>query len=145
MTVESFVDTNVLVYAAAPKPGEESKRKVAAEVLRSQTFAISAQVLQEFYTTVTRHNRHEELQTWMKRLRSFTCAAIDRDHVYRATEVSVRYRISYWDASIIASAALLGASTLYSEDLNHGQAYNGVTVINPFFDLDPPKGFNQLA
>jgi predicted nucleic acid-binding protein len=37
-----------------------------------------------------------------------------------------------WDATIIAAAVELGCSTLYSEDLNHGQSYDGVKVVNPF-------------
>ena len=43
-----------------------------------------------------------------------------------------RYRIAYWDAAIVAAARILGAGTLYSEDLNHGQDYDGVRVVNPF-------------
>jgi predicted nucleic acid-binding protein len=40
--------------------------------------------------------------------------------------------ISYWDAAIVAAAKKLGCHTLYSEDLNDGQDYDGVTVVNPF-------------
>ena len=43
-----------------------------------------------------------------------------------------RFQLSYWDAAIIAAARALGAGTLYSEDLNHGQDYDGVRVVNPF-------------
>lgn len=43
-----------------------------------------------------------------------------------------RYRISYWDAAIVAAAQELGSQTLYSEDLSHGQLYGKVRVINPF-------------
>jgi predicted nucleic acid-binding protein len=41
-------------------------------------------------------------------------------------------QISQWDASIIAAALELGCHTLYSEDLNSGQDYSGIRVINPF-------------
>lgn len=43
-----------------------------------------------------------------------------------------RYRTSYWDDAILAVAARAGVSTVYSEDLNHGQDYGAVVVINPF-------------
>ena len=43
-----------------------------------------------------------------------------------------RYKISYWDAAILAAATELGCTTLYTEDLNHGQTYESVQVINPF-------------
>ena len=50
----------------------------------------------------------------------------------RACRSSGRYQISYWDAAIISAAKELGATTVYSEDLAHGQEYDGVRVINPF-------------
>jgi len=49
-----------------------------------------------------------------------------------AIEVSQRYRISHWDATILAAAEALGARTVYSEDLNNGQSYGQVKVVNPF-------------
>jgi predicted nucleic acid-binding protein len=36
------------------------------------------------------------------------------------------------DAAIIAAAEQLGAPVLCTEDLNHGQVYGPVKVINPF-------------
>ncbi|MER9304105.1 hypothetical protein NKJ06_29030 [Mesorhizobium sp. M0293] len=36
------------------------------------------------------------------------------------------------DGAIIAAAERLGVKTLYTEDLNHGQAYGSVVAINPF-------------
>ena len=50
----------------------------------------------------------------------------------QAMSLHQRYQVSYWDAAVIASAKALGAATLYSEDLNHGQIYDGVRVENPF-------------
>jgi predicted nucleic acid-binding protein len=43
-----------------------------------------------------------------------------------------RFNIRYWDAAILAAAMELGCHTLYTEDLNHGQNYGGVKVINTF-------------
>ena len=53
---------------------------------------------------------------------------------HRATEIRVRFGISYWDAAILAAAKMLGCEAVYSEDLNHQQDYDGVRVINPFVD-----------
>jgi predicted nucleic acid-binding protein len=58
--------------------------------------------------------------------------ATDEVIVKRGIEISVRYQISYWDGAIIAAAEALGAKTLYSEDLSHGQTYGDVEVRNPF-------------
>ena len=49
-----------------------------------------------------------------------------------AIEISVRYQTSYWDRVILAAAESISAPRLYSEDLNHGQWYGSVEVLNPF-------------
>ena len=43
-----------------------------------------------------------------------------------------RFRINYWDAAILAAVRLAGCTLVYSEDLNPGQDYDGVRVVNPF-------------
>ncbi len=43
-----------------------------------------------------------------------------------------RYQISYWDAAILEAARALGCDKVLSEDLNAGQDYGGVRVVNPF-------------
>ena len=45
--------------------------------------------------------------------------------------ITERYQLRYWDAAIVAAAVRLGAPVLYSEDLNDGQTYDGVKVVNP--------------
>jgi predicted nucleic acid-binding protein len=58
--------------------------------------------------------------------------AIDAHVVRDAIGIAGRYQISYFDAQIIAASKRLGSTTIYSEDLNHGQDYGGVRVVNPF-------------
>jgi predicted nucleic acid-binding protein len=60
------------------------------------------------------------------------CALIDPSLIRTAIAVSQRYRIHYWDGAILAAAESLGAEIVYTEDLNHGQSYGSVRVINPF-------------
>jgi len=57
---------------------------------------------------------------------------IDVPLMRHALQLKSRYGIAYWDAAVIAGAHRLGASTLVSEDLAHGQEYGGVRVFNPF-------------
>ncbi len=123
-TVPHFLDTNVLVYAAMERKGEEAKRVRAVELLHADEFGISAQVLQEFYTTVTRSSAvalsPEAALEWVKRLVRLPCVPITPAHVMRSIEIARRYLISYWDAAVIAAAEALSAPVLYTEDLNHG-------------------------
>ena len=50
----------------------------------------------------------------------------------RATELSDRFGISYWDAAILAAADVIRCEAVYSEDMNDQQDYGGLRVINPF-------------
>jgi len=49
-----------------------------------------------------------------------------------ALRFKARHQTSYWDAAILAAADSAGCSELYSEDLNPGQTYDSVRVVNPF-------------
>jgi predicted nucleic acid-binding protein len=134
MNADCFLDTNVLVYAAAG--GTDPRRQQALTLVETQDFGLSAQVLQEFYVTVTRKVAvplppHAALE-WIEQWEAFPVAPVDASLVKVAAELSERYRISYWDGAILAAALDLGATTLYSEDLNDGQAYEGLVVRNPF-------------
>src|SRR5271170_2800852 len=136
MIAEVFFDTNVLVYAAAGTGDDKRKQKRALELIESQDFATSAQVLQEFYVTVVRKASRPlsaaQALEWIEQFTAFPCQEIDHQLVRIAIERSERYAISYWDAAILVAADALGAKTVYSEDLNDGQQYGQVQVVNPF-------------
>jgi predicted nucleic acid-binding protein len=55
--------------------------------------------------------------------------------MFHAVDIQQRHHISYWDAAIIAAAEELGAPTVYTEDLNHGQKFASITVVNPFLNI----------
>ncbi len=136
MIVSSFLDTNVLVYAATGRGAEETKRKRALQLIENEDFGLSAQVIQEFYVTVVRKIqvplKANEALEWIEQLEAFPCLPINSAFVKIAAETGERHRLSYWDGAIVAAAEMLGAGTLYTEDLNHGQRYGSVRICNPF-------------
>ncbi len=140
MSVEAFLDTNVLVYAVSSSPDEEPKRKMSEQLIENLEFGTSGQVLQEFYTTVTRKIArplpHDTAMEWLEDLTELDFVPVDQALVSSGAELSHRYQTSYWDGAIIAAAIRLGASTLYTEDLGHGQVYDTVTAINPYLELE---------
>ncbi len=69
---------------------------------------------------------------WIEAFEQQPCVSIDASLVKTAIEISQRFRIDYWDSAILAAAERLGAEIVYTEDLNHGQTYGLVRVINPF-------------
>jgi len=81
MNVDSFPDTNILVYAATCDESERYKKNRALELINSQNFALSAQVLQEFYVTVTRKLEIQlapaQALEWIDQFSKFPCVSLD--------------------------------------------------------------------
>jgi len=139
MNVDAFLDTNVIAYTYSKVPAEAAKRERAKAVMRAGTYGISGQVLQELYVVLTRKNyielTQDEALIVIENLRGTPFVSVDAALVEAGIRMSQRFQISYWDGAILAAAERLGAKTLYSEDLSHGQRYGTVTVENPFADL----------
>lgn len=133
-----FFDTNVVVYALGFD--DHHKTRTAQLLFRIQfqksTLCLSTQVLLETYNTLTRKIRQtaSEVDAWaaVRALSRFHVHTVDVPTIQAAIGISQRSQISLWDALLIASAALMGATTLYTEDLNHGQVIEGIQVVNPF-------------
>ncbi len=138
MRAEAFVDTNILVYAVSADPRDAAKKASALELVRVTRWGLSGQVLAEFYSTVVGKIASplspERALEWIRQFAEFPCHPVGSRTVQMGARISQRYRISYWDGAIVAAAQALGARTLFTEDLNHGQDYDGVQVVNPFFD-----------
>ena len=136
MNAKVFFDTNILVYAAVGTGKEEHKRRRALDLIQSEDFGTSAQVLQEFFVTVVKKASRPlsaaQALEWIEQWAAFPCQPIDRELVQIAIAISLRFAISYWDAAILAAAEALGSHIVYSEDLNDGQQYGEVRVVNPF-------------
>ncbi len=139
MSPEYFLDTNVVLYAAAGARREPRKAPRALELIARGPFGTSGQVLAEFYFNATARAKVPlsplSALEWVERLALQPCAAVDATVVRNGIRISQRYRIDYWDGAIVAAAESLGAEILYTEDLNHGQMYGSVRAENPFHDL----------
>lgn len=132
-----FTDTNILVYASDPTEGE--KCKLAVELLREashdSSLVLSTQVLQEFYSTVTRNqllSGPEALQT----LRDWSDQALvvpsTTELVLEAISLQQRMQFSIWDALIVQAALQAGCRTLFTEDLHNGLKVGELEIVNPF-------------
>lgn len=136
MSVEVFLDTNIVVYAVDTTRSATHKRQIARKILREGGFGISTQVLQEFYVTVTKKLKRPlsaaTAARWVDQLCKAEHVALDASLVKLGIAYATRYQVSYWDGAILAAAEAMGAALVYSEDLNHGQTYGNVKVISPF-------------
>jgi predicted nucleic acid-binding protein len=136
MNPQHFLDTNILVYAAAGKVSEPAKYKICKQIVSNSKYAISSQVLGEFYATM-RKREHERLpineaQAWVRLLSNYCIQNVDQEIIQSAMFISERFQVQFWDAALIAASERLKITTLYSEDMSHGQKYGSVTIINPF-------------
>ncbi|GFN22416.1 PIN domain-containing protein [Thermanaeromonas sp. C210] len=133
-----FVDTNVWVYAHDTSAGERHARAKAliTELWQSGNGCLSVQVLQDFYVTVTQKVRKplspETAARIIEYLSNWRVHTPDARDVLAAINIQQRYGISFWDAMIIRSAEALDCRVIWSEDLNPGQYYGEVKVVNPF-------------
>jgi predicted nucleic acid-binding protein len=135
--VDIFIDSNVLIYAVSTLPSEAGKAAITRRILDMDVWSWSAQVAAEFVNVTTSAKRVQRLPLsealfWIDTWLAFPMTAIDAHVVRDAIGIAGRYQISYFDAQIIAASKRLGSTTIYSEDLNHGQDYGGVRVVNPF-------------
>lgn len=131
-----FVDTNVLVYAADESVPVGRNTRIARELLRQRDLHLSVQVLSEF--TVNARNPSKlnlspaQEQEWLNRWLLFPVTALTEETFLAAILIHLRFQISHCDSLILTSAREAGCSVVYSEDLNHGQDFDGLKVINPF-------------
>lgn len=132
-----FADTNLLLYAVSTVDGERRKAEAAREILRHTDLVVSVQVLQEFYVQATRESRPDRLRRdqAVRLVESFCRFRVQETTlglVRAAFQTAARWQLSYWDAAILEAARASGCEIVLSEDLAHGQDYDGVRVENPF-------------
>lgn len=74
----------------------------------------------------------EDVLTILDTLSPILLIAVDKGLVRRAVDARVTYGLHFWDCMIIVAAERAGCERLWSEDLNSGQKYFGVTVTKSF-------------
>ena len=138
---DSMLDSNVLLYALSGAPEERTKRDQAAHLLATEAFGTSYQVLMETWVVATRKMARpvspQKVAAFLEKILAFPCVHGTPALYRQAVRLTARYGVHPYDAAILAAAQELGAARLFSEDLSHGQDYDGVKVINPFRGLKP--------
>ena len=135
-----FLDTNILVYSF--DDSVPAKQAIAFEVIENAlkkpgSAAISSQVVQEFLNLATRKFAAkmdaDACARYLNLLLLPLCQHYPNAlHYQRALALQVRYQLPWYDALIVASALSLDCTELLSEDFQHGQRFDALTVRNPF-------------
>ncbi len=131
-TAKCFADTNVAIYAV---DADVAKREKALAILAARPI-ISTQVVNEYLNVLlakrklARADAHELARALMA---TSDVASITPTVTELAMNIGEHYQISHWDSLIVAAALATGCDTLYSEDLQDGQVFEGrLTIMNPF-------------
>jgi predicted nucleic acid-binding protein len=136
MPARSFFDTNVLVYTddKSSPPKQRVALALVTEHRRAGTGALSLQVLQEYFVTVTRKLRVDAAVARRKveLLAEFDVAAPGLPDILAAIDLHRLHGLSFWDALVIRSAQQSGCTILFSEDMQAGREIDGLQIVNPF-------------
>lgn len=139
MSAEVFIDTNVFIHRLDAT--DARKQAVADSIVREALVGgkacISFQVIQEWLNTVL-HEAAVPLSP--EAARSYLDTALapllqvpaSLGLYQRALDVQGRWRFGFYDSLIVAAALSAGCWQLLSEDLQHGQRIETLTVHNPF-------------
>ncbi|MFL6442377.1 MAG: PIN domain-containing protein [Candidatus Sulfotelmatobacter sp.] len=139
MSARFFIDTNIFVYAFDPRaPG---KAKKAAQLIRrgldSGEGVVSYQVVQEFFNVALRRfsqpmTTAEAEQYLITVFRPLLAVHSSPPLYIESLRIFAKHRLSWYDSVVVAGALEAHCEVLYSEDLQHGQRLENLTVQNPF-------------
>ena len=136
MVTQPFIDTNILLYAGSNAAADGPKKRIASALVAELDFCLSSQVVQEYLSNAVGKKAlgitMTQIEAVLESLQEVTVQPVSYPLILDAWKIRNAYRISQWDATIIAAAQSLGCEILYSEDMSDGQNYGGVRVVNPF-------------
>ncbi len=131
--MSQFFDTNILAYYYTRT--DLLKRQRVGSLLLEDERIVSTQVLSELSNVLSSKVK----QSWpiihgviQEVCDSFTLMMVTEATVTSAISLAERYKYSYYDSLILASALEAQCEVLYSEDFQHNQIIEGVRIINPF-------------
>jgi predicted nucleic acid-binding protein len=130
-----FLDSNIIIYAYSID--EPKKQAIVKNLLSAhETILISTQTINEFVTVTTRKKilNYVQASAAVKELfLELSVETIDQSVIQNAITLAEKYRYSYFDSLMVASALAADCSILYSQDMHHDQVIEKkLKIINPF-------------
>ncbi len=136
MPAKSFVDTNIWLYSLIQSDNDDRHRHAADLLLQLDCPVINSQVIRETCSNLIKKSLMKEDQLrvlihgWYQGCKVIHSNA--SQHLL-ASRLRDTHSFSYWDSLIVAAALDAGCTTLFSEDMQHGQIIeNCLTIVNPF-------------
>jgi|SRR4051812_910799 predicted nucleic acid-binding protein len=139
MSGKFFLDTNIFVYSFDTTSKTKLERSLALirEAISTKKGLISFQVVQEFFNVALRKFdpafTAAEAEQYLSIVFRPLLAVHSSPALYiEALRISGKHRMSWYDSLLIAAALESRCEILYSEDLQHGQRFGQLQVVNPF-------------
>jgi len=135
-----FIDTNIFVYSIDQKdPNKRDKaRNILKRLVEVHQPVISTQVIKEFYVIASTKLKADSfiIKSIVHNFRNLEVVNNDLELIEQAIDISTISRLSFWDSLIIAAAEKANCELVFSEDMNPGQTYRGLMLVNPFVRED---------
>lgn len=127
----AFFDTNILIYLFS----DDSAKAAMSERVTADGGTVSVQVLNEFAWVFSRKLKKSiaEIRHHLATVRAFCdVLPVDIETHELALDIAERYRFAFYDSVLLAAASRANCHTFYTEDLQHNQRIEGLTIRNPF-------------
>jgi predicted nucleic acid-binding protein len=130
-----FIDSNLFLYAF--NDDDKKKQELATQIImnRNNNYFISLQVINEVSNNMLRKLKftNTEIKDFINdSYERYNVSEITKDIFLLACDIRDKYNISYYDSLILSSAINSKCNILYSEDMQHNQKIESLTIINPF-------------
>ncbi len=130
------VDTNILIYSIDSEAGSRHQSAITLmhEMMLSDC-VLTLQSLGEFFHASTRKGKMPkpdaiaQINDWMTLFPVINAMPTTLNMAMLAVD---KHQFSFWDAMIMETAVQAGVTHLYSEDMQHKQAWKGMVIENPF-------------
>jgi predicted nucleic acid-binding protein len=130
----------MFVYSIDQKdPNKRDKaRNILKRLVEVHQPVISTQVIKEFYVIASTILKADSfiIKSIVHNFRNLEVVNNDLELIEQAIDISTISRLSFWDSLIIAAAEKANCEFVFSEDMNPGQTYRGLMLVNPFVRED---------
>ena len=139
----AFIDTNIWIYALVQEKKNVDKHLKAIELLEklrlTNKILISTQVINEFHWVLLRKYNFKDNDILKKVEESILIISdivpVDFEQYLSSAKIRDKYKLSFWDSIIVASALKYNCKIIYTEDLGHNQLFeNKLKIIKPFYN-----------
>jgi predicted nucleic acid-binding protein len=132
MKDRAFIDSNIFLYAFSNK--DKSKQTISAEIIQ-QNNIISVQIINEVSNNMLKklNFSNQEIQKFIVNCyNKYEVVNLSKNILINSAKLRDNHKLSYYDSLILSTAIYSDCDVLYSEDMQHNQKIENLTIINPF-------------